>query len=95
NPLNLTEKELANREPFENIFQQITSGTPYFQYASTLIHNPLSELPYFGINLSTLNLTFNSSLPTSKPIAKPPVKTLAMTTNEEILNYLKANITAS
>ncbi|CAG8857567.1 585_t:CDS:1, partial [Gigaspora margarita] len=71
NPLNLTEEELADREPFEYIFQQITPGTPYFQYASTLIHNPLSKLPYFGVNLSTLNLTFNSSLPTSKPIAKP------------------------
>ncbi|CAG8798455.1 39428_t:CDS:2, partial [Gigaspora margarita] len=71
NLLNLTEEELANRKPFEDIFQQITSGTLYFQYISTLIHNPLSELPYFGINLFTLNLTFNSSLPISKPTAKP------------------------
>ncbi|CAG8800947.1 31953_t:CDS:1, partial [Gigaspora margarita] len=53
NPLNLTKEELADREPFEDIFQQITPGTPYFQYASTLVYNPLYELPYFGVNLST------------------------------------------
>ncbi|CAG8856002.1 18829_t:CDS:1, partial [Gigaspora margarita] len=47
------------------------------------------------VNLSTLNLTFNSSLPTSTPTAKPLVKTLAMTTNKQILNYLKANTTGS
>ncbi|CAG8725566.1 44217_t:CDS:2, partial [Gigaspora margarita] len=93
--LNLTEEELANREPFENIFQQITPRTPYFQYTSTLIHNPLFELPYFGINLSTLNLTFNFSLPISKPTAKSLVKALTMTTNEQILNYLKTNTTGT
>ncbi|CAG8832138.1 23010_t:CDS:1, partial [Gigaspora rosea] len=68
NPLNLTDEERADREPIEDIFKQITPGTPYFQFASTLVHNPLSELPYFGVNLSTLNLTFNSSLPKPKPI---------------------------
>ncbi|CAG8850175.1 35540_t:CDS:1, partial [Gigaspora margarita] len=88
-------EELADREPFEDIFQQITPGTLYFQYASTLIHNPLSALPYFGVNLSTLNLTFNSSLPTSKPTAKPLVKALTMATNNKILKYLKANTTGS
>ncbi|CAG8713432.1 1837_t:CDS:2, partial [Gigaspora rosea] len=62
---------LADRESIEDIFKQITSGTPYFSFASTLVHNPLSELPYFGVNLSTLNLTFNSSLPKPKPIVKP------------------------
>src|SRR6185437_4530635 len=95
NPLNLTDEELADREPIEDIFKQITLGTPYFPFASTLVHNPLSELPYFGVNLSTLNLTFNSSLPKPKPIAKPLVKTLAMATNDEILNYLKTNTTGS
>ncbi|CAG8658085.1 803_t:CDS:2, partial [Gigaspora rosea] len=62
---------LADRESIEDIFKQITPGTSYFPFASTLVHNPLSELPYFGIKLSTLNFTFNSSLPKSKPIAKP------------------------
>ncbi|CAG8785152.1 11593_t:CDS:1, partial [Gigaspora rosea] len=56
--------------PIEDIFKQITPGTPYFPFALTLAHNPLSELPYFGVNLSTLNLAFNFSLPKSKPIAK-------------------------
>ncbi|CAG8844092.1 36962_t:CDS:1, partial [Gigaspora margarita] len=99
NPLKLTDEELADREPIEDIFQQITSRTPYFKFASTLIHNPLSELPYFETNLSTAHLTFNSSL--SVPTLKPPVKkikgkkTATMATNDQILNYLKTYTTGS